>query len=61
MFYCDDCKKKNDWPSSVVVSRGKCEVCGVETICNSTPSKYLPIGDKNESTNGNSSTKEVQQ
>lgn len=42
MFYCDECRRKANWPESIFKSRGPCEVCGNMAICNDVPTKYLP-------------------
>lgn len=42
MFFCDHCKDKNNWPSGIVKSHGKCEVCGQTDLCSDIPSKFLP-------------------
>ena len=42
MFYCDDCAKENDYPTSIVKSVGRCELCGKEAICNDVSSSRLP-------------------
>lgn len=43
MFYCDDCREKRDWPSSMSKSEGLCELCGNMAICNDVPSSRLPL------------------
>ena len=44
MFYCDECRKKNNWPDSVLFkSYGPCEMCGKPAICNDVPSSKLPL------------------
>lgn len=44
MFYCDDCKTKNNWPEAIAFkSHGNCEVCGENRICHDVPSKHLPM------------------
>ncbi len=46
MFYCDPCGKKKGWPLGGALharSRGPCEVCGEVEMCNSVPSKDLPL------------------
>lgn len=51
MFFCEDCRSKNNWPDSIRRSNGKCEVCDEpNSWCYDVPSKYLPIRreDKNE-------------
>ncbi len=42
MFYCEDCRVENNWPDSIGLSFGKCEVCGKDAFCNDVPSKQLP-------------------
>lgn len=42
MFYCDECAKKNKYPESFSKSKGKCELCGEEKICNDVPCSALP-------------------
>lgn len=45
MFYCDECGKKNGWPTGpyTVQSYGPCEVCGRTRGCNDIPSRALPV------------------
>ena len=43
MFYCNKCAKERGWQISLVKSFGNCDICGVQSECNDTPSKYLPI------------------
>lgn len=43
MFYCDTCAKENDWPTTMAVSFGKCEVCGAQARCNDRPAALLPV------------------
>lgn len=42
MFYCDDCRKKHDWPEGIGKSVGRCEMCEKKAVCNDVPCKYLP-------------------
>lgn len=42
MFYCDDCARKAEWPYSIVKSKGPCEICEENVLCNDYPSKYIP-------------------
>jgi hypothetical protein len=42
MFYCDRCRKKNDWPESMAKSHGPCELCHKVADCNDVPSAALP-------------------
>lgn len=42
MYYCDPCREKNSWPTSMSQSRGRCENCGDHGVCNDTPSYLLP-------------------
>ena len=42
MFYCNDCRIKNDWVESFNESYGKCEVCGKIDVCNDVLSSQLP-------------------
>jgi hypothetical protein len=43
MFYCDACRKRNEWPEGYMFSRGKCEVCGNVADCHDVPSRALPM------------------
>ena len=43
MFYCNNCRVKNNWPESIVGSYGKCEVCDTIDYCNDFPSTKLNI------------------
>ena len=42
MFFCDKCAEQNNWPQSVVRSRGRCEVCGEVAVCYDMPCSCLP-------------------
>jgi hypothetical protein len=42
MFYCDDCAKENEYPTSIGKSMGKCEICGKYKVCNNIPIFLLP-------------------
>lgn len=42
MFYCEDCRKKEDWPTSFVKSHGPCEICKLVGECHARPSSTLP-------------------
>ena len=33
MFYCEECRERNDWPESAVRSTGPCGNCGEYRIC----------------------------
>lgn len=46
MFYCEDCRKKNDWPESFTRSHGGCEMCGIVGLCYDVPSSQLPTKTK---------------
>ena len=48
MFYCEECRVKNEWPESISRSTGNCEVCGDGRLCYDRPSSQLPMK-KNES------------
>lgn len=45
MFYCETCKEKNKYPESIMVSYGRCEICGETAECYDMPSAYLPKKD----------------
>ena len=42
VFYCDECRDKNEWPSAFMQSYGKCEICDITGQCHDTPSHNLP-------------------
>jgi hypothetical protein len=47
MFFCEECRKKNDWPTSLGypfmgVSYGRCEICKKTDECHDVPSSRLP-------------------
>jgi len=42
MFYCDECGRKKGWPIGMLKSKGPCEICHQEAICNEVPSGQLP-------------------
>lgn len=46
MFYCQACATKNNWPGSFRRLRGRCEVCGVVTVCHDSPTSSLPLPPK---------------
>lgn len=50
MFYCEDCRKRNDWPDSLSLSRGQCEACGKTAHCYDRPSSTLPMPKRGEMT-----------
>ena len=43
MFYCDECREKKNWPESLTMSIGPCEVCGKMRSCWDVKSSNLPI------------------
>lgn len=43
MFFCEECKQRNNWPGIWAFSYGNCEVCGTRASCYDVPSKHLPI------------------
>src|SRR4030095_4365773 len=43
MFYCEPCRKVNDWPGILTSSYGKCENCGVNSACYNTSTSALPV------------------
>lgn len=42
MFYCEACRKRKKWPTSLVRSMGPCEVCGTDAFCWDRASDTLP-------------------
>lgn len=42
MFYCEECRIKNDWPKSLFMSCGPCEICGESRSCYDVKSSKLP-------------------
>jgi hypothetical protein len=42
MFYCEECREKNDWPKSLFMSCGPCELCGKSGSCYDVKSSKLP-------------------
>lgn len=42
MFYCALCAEKKEWPTTLFVSFGRCEVCRVEAACSDMPASMLP-------------------
>lgn len=42
MFYCEKCKEKNNWPSSLFQSFGMCEICAKMDLCYDVHSSKLP-------------------
>ena len=47
MFFCEKCRKKNNWPGIVAISFGSCEICGATTNCYEIPSDTLSIPETN--------------
>lgn len=43
MFYCEDCRIKNQWPTGFAMSHGPCEVCGKVSICYDVYHGHLPV------------------
>lgn len=43
MFYCDECRITNGYPSAILKSHGICEMCGKKASCHDCPSEYLNI------------------
>lgn len=43
MFYCEKCRKKNEWPEGFRQSYGPCEICGKTKECYDIPSQYLTV------------------
>lgn len=48
MFFCDECRKKKNWPESFLKSKGPCEVCGEVRVCNDVKSSFLPLPTKSK-------------
>lgn len=42
MFFCEPCRKKEDWPESLLLSKGRCEICKKTAICHDVKSSDLP-------------------
>lgn len=42
MFYCEECRKKNEWPESLAESYGSCECCKKTGMCHDLNSRLLP-------------------
>jgi hypothetical protein len=43
MFFCKACQMKNQWPESMALSYGKCEVCNKSATCFDVASSHLPL------------------
>lgn len=50
MFYCEPCRVKNNWLTSICRSGGLCEVCGQHALCYDRPSSSLPMPKQQEQT-----------
>jgi hypothetical protein len=48
MFYCEDCRKRNDYPETISHSIGNCEMCGKRAVCNDLHHSQLPEPKKPE-------------
>lgn len=46
MFFCEPCRELRNWPESICLSRGRCEVCGNSAVCYDVPSSRLPAPPK---------------
>jgi hypothetical protein len=46
MFYCEECRERQDWPEGFSKSHGPCELCGQSRVCHDVPSSalYRPKG-----------------
>lgn len=42
MLYCENCRKENKYPMSVIGSYGQCQMCGGVDFCNDVPHRHLP-------------------
>lgn len=51
MFYCDPCAKKYEWPETLTISYGPCEMCDKTAACNEMPSRLLPEPRRRNETN----------
>ena len=49
MFFCEECRIKNEWVGSIWKSRGKCELCDKVADCHDVPSRYLSMSKEGES------------
>jgi hypothetical protein len=47
MFYCDECAEKRQWPNTMSKSKGRCEMCGKEAVCNDLPCDALQAAEAN--------------
>lgn len=43
MFYCEECRAKNDWPGSFFEAIGPCEICHKKTGCHDVHHSLLPL------------------
>lgn len=48
MYFCEPCRKENNWPTSLMRSRGQCEICDYTAVCYSVPLYRLPPVEFNE-------------
>ncbi len=42
MYYCEECREKNEWPESLAQSKGTCELCRKYRVCHDRKSSTLP-------------------
>lgn len=42
MFFCEECRVRNEWPEGFAKSLGPCEICGKTAACYDIPSSALP-------------------
>jgi hypothetical protein len=42
MFYCEECRVRNEWPHAFGQSYGMCEMCDKTALCWDRPSSSLP-------------------
>lgn len=43
MFYCEPCRKDRDWPKSLAMSVGPCEICKKDAECYDRKASTLPL------------------
>ena len=41
MHYCENCRKKNNWPTNEATFYGECQICGEKAECYNGPSRSV--------------------
>lgn len=62
MFFCEECRQRNNWPGLWPSSRGPCEVCGKTRDCYDVSSSRLwPVDVEGKDLGGRQAKREAKQ